>query len=235
MFTRVIDAHPGYSIGASDRDPTQAGRSGFLLIDRSRLCLGFRRDVGQVTPASAARLRWGPARRPSLQIDTRRGRPRPGAVVNAPDNGWRVVFGQLVQEKVVLCGTRRGAFIGFFPAPLVARWPSTVSPGPAHHGRQRNAAATASSSRREPPSRLEQGVASALVSSTSAVHRHHPRQGDSPHVVFRLSTKLPISSPMTVTRYSWPVSISITASAWPAGVAAEKSPKPVVVSTVKLK
>ena len=56
-----------------------------------------------------------------------------------------------------------------------------------------------------------------------------------PYVVLRLSTKLPISSPITVTRYSCPASISMTARAWPAGVAAEKSPKPVVVSTVKLK
>ena len=55
------------------------------------------------------------------------------------------------------------------------------------------------------------------------------------HVVFRRSTKLPISSPITVTRYSCPVSSSITASAWPAGAAAEKSPKPVVVNVVKLK
>ena len=62
-----------------------------------------------------------------------------------------------------------------------------------------------------------------------------PKRVSPQGVVFRLSTKLPISSPMTVTRYSWPVSISITARACPAGVAAEKSPKPVVVSTVKLK
>ena len=73
----------------------------------------------------------------------------------------------------------------------------------------------------------------------SAVSRSVPllprAKSGSPQVVFRLSTKLPISSPMTVTRYSCPVSISITARAWPAGVAAEKSPKPVVVITVKLK
>ncbi len=54
-------------------------------------------------------------------------------------------------------------------------------------------------------------------------------------VRFCLLTKLPISSPITVTRYSCPVSISITEMAWPTGVAAEKSPKPVVVRTVKLK
>src|SRR3954452_2472750 len=47
--------------------------------------------------------------------------------------------------------------------------------------------------------------------------------------------KLPTSTPMTVTRYSCPTSISSTARAWPAGVAAVRSPYPVVVGVVKLK
>ena len=42
----------------------------------------------------------------------------------------------------------------------------------------------------------------------------------------RRPTRPPTSTPITVTRYSWPVSISTTASAWPSGVAAVKSPKP---------